>query len=71
MIIVIITDLGIIINLITVEVDFATIATIVRAIRIVRVIRLIKSSKNIKVLLNTLVYILPTLANIGSLILLV
>jgi len=33
-----------------------------------RIFRLIRSSKNLKVLLDTLVYILPSLANIGSLI---
>ena len=69
--IVIITDLGILVNMVQTGVDFATLATVVRAFRIIRIIRLVKSSTNIKVLLNTLAFIFPTLINMGSLIILV
>lgn len=36
-----------------------------------RIFRLIKASKNLKVLIDTIVYIIPTIANLGSLIFLI
>ena len=46
----------------------ATTATIVRAFRIMRIFRLIRASKNLKVLIDTLVYIIPSITNLGTLI---
>ena len=48
-----------------------SIMTLFRAFRIIRIVKLIKASKNIRVLLQTLVYILPNISNIGALVLLV
>ena len=62
------TDVGILFRVLQTGSDVATAATIVRAFRIMRIFRLIRSSKNLKVLIDTLVYILPSLGNIGSLI---
>ena len=62
------TDVGIALQFRYPKIEFGTPATIIRAFRIMRVIRLIKISKNLKVLMDTLVYILPSLANIGSLV---
>ena len=62
------TDAGILFKLLDTGIDLGTAASVVRAFRIMRIFRLIKSSKNLRVLLDTLVYILPSLANIGSLI---
>jgi hypothetical protein len=40
----------------------------VRAIRIFRIFRLVQKAKNLKILIDTLVYILPSLGNIGSML---
>lgn len=51
------------------KVDISTTVTVVRAFRVVSLVRVVKkSSTNLKVLIDTLFYILPTLVNIGSLI---
>ena len=47
---------------------FGSIITVFRAFRITRVFRLIKSSKNIRILLDTLIFILPSIANVSSLV---
>lgn len=47
-----------------------TVLTIIKAIRIMRVFRLIKTNKNLSVLVDSLIVILPSIANVGSLILL-
>lgn len=58
--------------------NFSNAASIVRAIRIMRIFRLviylcsnimqIRASKNLKVLIDTIVYIIPSIANLGALI---
>jgi hypothetical protein len=69
--VVILTDLGIIMKLASSNVNFASAATVVRSFRIMRIFKLIRASKNLKVLLDTIMHILPSLANIGSLIFLI
>jgi len=48
----------------------ATVSMILKVVRILRVLRLIRLSKKLRVLLDSLVVILPSIANVGSLILL-
>jgi hypothetical protein len=43
---------------------------ILKAMRIMRVFRLIRASKNLRVLVDSLLVILPSIANVGSLIML-
>ena len=62
------TDVGILISILSNTSTLATAVTIIRAFRIMRVVRLIKASKNLKVISQTLVYIVPSLVNIGILI---
>ena len=62
------TDFGILIRIFSNQKALATAITIIRAFRIMRIVRLIKASKNLKVISQTLVYIIPSLANIGMLI---
>lgn len=59
------TDVGFFLDMF-VGVDISTAATIVRAFRILRIFRLMKSFG--KVILDTLMYILPQITNIMSLI---
>ena len=53
------TDLGLFMRLIGSGFDFSTGATVVRAFRIMRILRLIRSSKNMRILLDTIVFIIP------------
>ncbi len=62
------TDLGILINILSNTSTLATAVTIIRAFRIMRIVRLIKASKNLRVISQTIVYIIPSLANIALLI---
>lgn len=64
------TDGGIFVNSILTDSNFSTTASLVRAFRIMRIFRLIRASKNLKVLIDTIAYIIPSLANLGALILL-
>lgn len=43
--------------------SFSTAATVVRAFRIMRIIRLVRTQKNIKIILDTLVNIIPQITN--------
>jgi len=63
MIVVIGTDIGIILNFTTQGSSFSTAATVVRAFRIMRIIRLVRSQDNIKIILDTLVNIIPQITN--------
>lgn len=65
--IVIATDIGLLMTLINFF-DFSSAATVIRGIRIMRVFRLMKSAKNIRIILDTLVNILPQIGNVMSLI---
>lgn len=62
------TDIGILISILSQTSTLATAVTIIRAFRIMRVVRLIKASKNLRVISQTIVYIIPSLANIALLI---
>ena len=59
MVVVIGTDIGIILNMTSQGSSFSTAATVVRAFRIMRIVRLIRTQKNIKIILDTLVNIIP------------
>lgn len=52
------------------ESTVVTMLSIIKAIRIMRVFRLIRVSKNLRVLVDSLIVILPSIANVGSLIIL-
>ena len=67
-IIVIGTDLGILITILNLSNNFGGIATLFRAFRITRIVKLIKTSKDVRVLLETLIKILPSISNIGALV---
>jgi hypothetical protein len=66
-IIVIGTDVGLLMTFIKV-IDLSAAATVIRGIRIMRVFRIIKSAKNIRIILDTLVNIIPQIGNVMSLI---
>ena len=53
------TDLGIILETFTKGSGFSTAATVVRAFRIMRIVRLVRSQENIKIILDTVVNIIP------------
>lgn len=59
MIVVIGTDLGILLEVFTKGSGFSTAATVVRAFRIMRIVRLVRSQENIKIILDTVVNIIP------------
>jgi uncharacterized membrane protein len=60
------TDIGFLLNLMSIGIDISTAATVIRAFRIMRVARLMKSFG--RVILDTLAYIIPQITNIMSLI---
>ena len=64
------TLIGVIMTVLQTDFNFSTAASAIRAFRILRIFRLIWSSKNLRVLIDTLMYILPSLFNVGSLIIL-
>ena len=57
------TDLGILLDLLSSGSSFSTAATVVRAFRIMRIVRLVRSQANIKIILDTLVNIIPQITN--------
>ena len=68
MMIVIGTDFGLLMNIINTGIDISTVATVVRAFRIMRIFRLVKSSQNMRIILDTIVHIIPQVTNIMSLV---
>ena len=70
MFIVIATDLGLILNAFNVGGGFSTAATVIRSFRIMRMFRLIKSSVHIRLILDTIMNILPQITNVMSLLVL-
>jgi hypothetical protein len=62
------TDLGIILETFTSGSGFSTAATVVRAFRIMRIVRLVRSQENIKIILDTVVNIIPQISNFISLL---
>jgi len=63
MVVVIGTDIGILLNIISSGSSFSTAATVVRAFRIMRIVRLVRTQENIKIILDTLVNIIPQITN--------
>lgn len=61
------TNIGIVISRVA-ETDISTAASVIRGFRIMRIFRLIRSAKNIKVILDTVVKLLPQITNIMLLI---
>ena len=68
--IVIVADLSIIVDATESETEFIKILKIVKALRIMRIFRLVRVSRNLSVLVDSLIIILPSIANVGSLIML-
>jgi hypothetical protein len=68
--IVILTDIGLLLNLLNAGSTYSKAATVVRSFRIMRIFRLIRSSVHIKIILDTLFNILPQISNVMSLIVL-
>jgi hypothetical protein len=64
------TDVGLLLSLFDVGGGFTTAATVIRSVRIMRMFRLIKSSVHIRLILDTILNILPQITNVMSLILL-
>ena len=62
------TDLGIVLETFTKGSGFSTAATVVRAFRIMRIVRLVRSQENIKIILDTVVNIIPQISNFISLL---
>jgi len=53
------TDVGLILEFTTAGSGFSTAATVVRAFRIMRIVRLVRSQPSIKIILDTVVNIIP------------
>lgn len=53
------TDVGLLIGIIDTTSNISTAATVVRGFRIMRIFRLIRSSKHIRIIIDTLMHILP------------
>jgi len=70
MFIVIGTDFGLLLNLFDIGGGFSTAASVIRGVRIMRMFRLIKSSVHVRLILDTILNILPQITNVMSLILL-
>ena len=68
LLIVIGTDVGLLMNIINMGINISTVATVVRAFRIMRIFRLVKSSQNMRIILDTIVHIIPQVTNIMSLV---
>jgi hypothetical protein len=57
------TDIGLLLSVTSSGSSFSTAATVVRAFRIMRIVRLIRSQANLKIILDTLVNIIPSITN--------
>lgn len=66
-IVVIGTDVGIVLKFVTSGSSFSTAATVVRAFRIMRIVRLVRSYPDIRLILDTLVNIIPQITNFVAL----
>mmetsp|Transcript_9191 Transcript_9191/g.12199 ORF Transcript_9191/g.12199 Transcript_9191/m.12199 type:complete len:110 (-) Transcript_9191:1253-1582(-) len=66
--VVILTDFGLLINLLDLGGNVSSAASVVRGFRIMRIFRLIRSSMSIRLILDALVHIIPQITNIVSLI---
>lgn len=63
MVVVIGTDIGILLDFVVKGSSISTAATVVRAFRIMRIVRLVRRQENIKIILDTLVNIIPQITN--------
>jgi voltage-dependent calcium channel L type alpha-1D len=68
--VVVTTDLGVLLDVLGVEGSYSSTATVFRAFRMMKMFRLIKSSENVKLLLDTVFNILPSVTNIMALMVL-
>ena len=68
MVIVFTTDLSIILKIFALEAGFSSFATVFRALRIMRMFKLIRSSVHLRLILDTIINILPQISNVMSLI---
>lgn len=62
------TDIGLILEFTTSGSGFSTAATVVRAFRIMRIVRLVRSQPSIKIILDTVVNIIPQISNFITLL---
>lgn len=62
------TDVGLILEFTTAGSGFSTAATVVRAFRIMRIVRLVRSQPSIKIILDTVVNIIPQISNFITLL---
>jgi len=58
------TDVGIILDYASSTFNIKSITTVIRTLRILRVLRLIKKAKTLKVLIDTLLFVMPGLMNV-------
>ena len=70
MFIVIATDFGILLFIFDIGGSISATASVIRGFRIMRMFRLIKSSVHLRLILDTIVNILPQITNVMSLMLL-
>ena len=63
MIVVFSGDAGIILKFVSSGSSFSSAATVVRAFRIMRIVRLVRSQPDVKIILDTLVNIIPQITN--------
>ena len=66
--IIIITDIVLISSTLTSTSEIKTLPIIARALRLGRIVKLIRSSKSLRILIDTIYYLLPSLLNIGAII---
>lgn len=70
MFIVVTTDIGMLMFIYGIEGSYTSTATVFRAFRMMRMFRLIKSSENVKLLIDTVFNILPSVTNVMALMIL-
>lgn len=71
MFIVVSADIGLVFSLMGLDKSFATAVTILRAFRILRIVKLLQKFKSIRVIIMTVINILPSVSNIMALFTLV
>ena len=70
MFIVVTTDIGMLMFMYGIEGSYTSTATVFRAFRMMRMFRIIKSSENVKLLIDTVFNILPSVTNVMALMIL-
>lgn len=66
--IIMLTDIVLISSSFTSTSEIKTLPIIARALRLGRIVKLIRSSKSLRILIDTIYYLLPSLLNIGAII---